>query len=72
MPKTEYQQTVYVRKKFEGKRKWIAIGYLEVSEDRETPRVILDINAKEAYALISDVADHYNWGWKQLKRWFKD
>lgn len=65
MAKQYWRQTIYVRKKFHDKRKWIPIGWLNQDNTVE-----LTITDDEAQFLVRDSDSMYNWFKKVAKKWF--
>lgn len=67
MAKEKFQQAIYVRKKYKGKRKWIRIGTI-----RRDLSIDLDRSDTQLKALISNDEGAYNWFRKELDKIFQE
>ena len=66
MPRSRFSQTIYVRKKYKDKRKWIPIGYM-----RRNGEIVLEINPAEISFLV-DSSDYISaTQHKAASKWFE-
>jgi len=63
---TRYSQLIYVRKKFEGKRKWIPVGHLHWNGE-----VTLTITRNQIKALVDNAHVYFAGRKEELEKLFE-